>query len=52
MREVLLSPVLNFRKLSQGSQEPAMVLIEKNLVVALFFFFTFLLFDFYGNLNL
>ena len=55
MREVLLSPVLNFRKLSQGSQEPAMVLIEKNLVVDLFFlffFFTFLLFDFYGNLNL
>ena len=50
MREVLLSPVLNFRKLSQGSQETAMVLIEENLVVALFF--SFLLFDFYGNLNL
>lgn len=45
MREVLLSPVLNFRKLSQGSQEPAMVLIEKNLVVDLFFLFFFLLFS-------
>lgn len=50
MREILLSPVLNFRKLSQGSQETTMVLIEENLVVALFF--SFLLFDFYGNLYL
>lgn len=44
MREVLLSPVLNFRELSQGSQETAMVLIEKNLVMALFSLFSCLIF--------